>query len=104
MTFARPAAGGIEILVRLTPRGGADAVDGIATDSAGAERLAVRVRAAPEKGAANEALERLLAKVLDNPRSSVAVISGHTSRSKTVLASGDADELLERLSALTRKS
>jgi uncharacterized protein YggU (UPF0235/DUF167 family) len=100
MTCARVAAGGIEIFVRLTPRGGADAVDGIVTDSAGAERLAVRVRAVPEKGAANEALERLLAKALDIPRSSVAVTSGHTSRSKTVLATGDRAGLMDRLAAI----
>jgi uncharacterized protein YggU (UPF0235/DUF167 family) len=70
--------------VRLTPRGGADRIDDTVTDAAGTPRLAVRVRAVPEKGAANESLERLLARTLGVPASAVAVTAGHASRAKTV--------------------
>lgn len=96
----RRSAGGIELFVRLTPRGGADRIDGIVTDSAGESRLAARVRAVPEKGAANEALERLLAKLLGVPPRDVSVVAGHTSRAKTVAVSGDAEALAARIAAL----
>lgn len=52
--------------------------------------LTVHVRAVPEKGAANEALERLLAKSLGLARSRVAVVSGQTARIKIVRIEGDA--------------
>ena len=64
--------------VRLTPRGGRDAVDGV--DAEG--RLAVRVSAPPVDGAANDALVRLLADALDVPRITVVIESGATSRVK----------------------
>lgn len=51
--------------------------------------LAVRVRAVPEKGLANRALEKLIARWLDVPASSVKVTTGETSRIKTVSITGD---------------
>jgi uncharacterized protein YggU (UPF0235/DUF167 family) len=42
--------------VRLTPRGGRDAIDGIEPLSAGRRVLKVRVRAAASEGEANAAL------------------------------------------------
>jgi uncharacterized protein YggU (UPF0235/DUF167 family) len=62
--------------------------------------LQVRVRAAPEKGAANAALEALIARALGVSKSSVSVIAGGTSRVKTVHIAGDAEHLgaaLQRL-------
>lgn len=82
-------SGGVSLRVRLTPRGGRDAVEGIAALSDGSTVLAARVRAVPEKGAANAALEALLAKTLALPRSTVAVTAGGTARLKTVTLSGD---------------
>ena len=46
--------------VRLTPKGGRDAIDGAETLSNGHEVLKARVRAAPSEGEANEALCRLI--------------------------------------------
>lgn len=51
--------------------------------------LAARVRAVPEKGLANRALEKLIARWLDVPASSVKVTTGETSRIKTVSITGD---------------
>lgn len=51
--------------------------------------MAARVMALPDKGAANAALERLVAEWLDVPASSVSVISGHAARLKTVGVNGD---------------
>ena len=55
--------------VRLTPKGGRDAVEGWAAASDGSEHLKARVRSVPEDGKANEALIGLLAKTLALPKS-----------------------------------
>jgi uncharacterized protein (TIGR00251 family) len=44
----------------------------------------VRVTAAPERGRANDAVERLLAERLHVPRNAVSVVSGHAARDKIV--------------------
>ena len=54
-------------------------------------RLRVRVAAPPVDGAANESLVRLLAAVLDVPRSDVTIESGATSRVKRVRVEGGAE-------------
>ncbi|MEX0673345.1 MAG: DUF167 domain-containing protein [Gaiellaceae bacterium] len=52
----------------------------------------VRVTAAPERGAANDAVVRLLAETLGLPRRAVTIVSGHSGREKTVeLAGTDRD-------------
>lgn len=94
----RPA--GIRIHARLTPRGGRDALEGIETLSDGRAVLKARVRAAPEKGLANAALESLVAKALGVPKSSVSVVAGGTSRLKTVDVAGDAKRLAEAMEKL----
>lgn len=74
--------------VRLTPRGGADRLEGWGADAAGRSFLKARVRAAPEEGAANAALEALLAKALGVPKSAVQVSAGHAARLKTLRVEG----------------
>jgi uncharacterized protein (TIGR00251 family) len=59
----------------------------------------VRVSEAPEDGRANEAVLRLLAKILDVPRRSLEVVSGHTSRDKIVVLDGRDQAHTERLLA-----
>lgn len=93
-------AAGIRIRVRLTPRGGRDAVEGIEVLADGTAVLKARVRAAPENGSANAALERLMAETFSVPQSSVSVVRGGASRVKIVRIAGDAEQLrkiLERL-------
>lgn len=51
-------ASGVAVAVRLTPKGGRDAIDGIETLSDGRAVLKVRVQAAPSEGEANAALIR----------------------------------------------
>lgn len=80
---------GIDLFVRLTPKSSSDAIDGVGMAADGAVHLAARVRAVPEKGAANTALERLLADSLSVPKSAVSVTGGATSRLKTVQIEGD---------------
>lgn len=97
---ARLAAGGILIDVRLTPRGGRDAIDGLSALSDGRIVVAARVRAVPEKGAANAALAALIAEAFGVGRGAVAVVSGQTARVKTVRIEGDGAALMARAAAL----
>lgn len=84
-----------EILaVRLTPRGGRDAVDGWALDADGRPYLKVRVASPPVDGAANAALLAFLAKTLRIPRSAVRLAAGDTARLKRLELDGvDAEDL-----------
>jgi uncharacterized protein len=72
--------------VRLTPRGGADRVDGVGEDGA----LRARVAAPPVDGAANEALCRLLARDLGIARGAVRVVAGASGRRKVLEVDADA--------------
>ncbi len=78
----------MRLTVRLSPRGGRDAIDGWALDEAGRPYLKVRVSAPPVEGAANAALEALLANALGLPRSAVTVVRGQTARIKQVEIEG----------------
>jgi uncharacterized protein len=86
--------------VRLTPSGGADRIDAARVDDAGEAYLCARVRAAPEKGEANAALETLIAKALGIARSKVRVARGSKARMKTLLiedaTAADIDALFAR--------
>src|SRR5690606_22842585 len=75
---------GFELRVRLTPKAGADRIDGPETGAGGEVWLKARVRAIPENGAANAALEAMLAKALGAPKSAVRVVRGPHARVKTV--------------------
>ena len=75
--------------VRLTPKGGRDAIEGWAEGPDGKRYLKARVAAPPEDGKANEALVRLIAKALDVGKTRVRIVSGAASRMKTVVAEAD---------------
>ena len=85
----RLVAGGAELRVRAQPGASKDAIEGQGEDAAGQAFLKVRVRAVPEKGKANAAIEQLLAKALGLPKSAVSVEKGETQRIKTVRISAD---------------
>lgn len=82
--------GGAELRVRVQPGASKDAIEGRGEDAAGQVFLKVRVRAVPEKGKANAAVEQLLAKALGLPKSAVSVEKGETQRIKTVRISAGA--------------
>jgi uncharacterized protein YggU (UPF0235/DUF167 family) len=86
--------------VRLTPKAALDRIDGVETAADGRSHLKARVRAVPENGAANQALERIMAKALGVPASAVSVIAGGTSRLKTLRIVGDAAELAKSVEGL----
>lgn len=91
---------GLVLRVRLTPKGGRDAVEGWERASDGRPHLKARVRAAPEDGKANAALLALLAETLQVPRSALCLVGGEKARLKTVRVAGDTALLKQRLDGL----
>jgi uncharacterized protein len=100
--YARRSANGIDLFFRLTPRAARNAICGQKVGADGKTYLVAHVRAVPEKGAANVALEKLVAGWLGVPPSTVSLVAGSTSRMKTVFVAGDPDDLTGRLSTLLR--
>ena len=98
----RPAGSGLVVRVRVTPKASRDAIEGVEATAEGAA-LKARVRAVPADGAANAAVERLVAAWLGVAKSTVSLVSGAKSRIKTLSVAGDADALearaAERLAA-----
>jgi uncharacterized protein (TIGR00251 family) len=78
-TYLRADPDGVLLAVKLQPRASLNEI-GTALGS----ELRIKVTAPPVEAAANEALVRLLADVLDCPRNRVMLIRGHSSRHKTI--------------------
>ena len=96
----RLAPGGLELVVRVTPTGGRDAVDGIAELADGTCVLKVRVRAAASEGEANAAVIRVVAAALGVPARAVELVAGGQARVKRLQVGGDGAALaaaLERI-------
>ena len=90
-TAARPWAvtpAGLLVVVRLTPRGGRDAIDGIEQRADGQCVLKARVRSAATEGEANAALVALLARAVHVPSRDVALVGGATARIKRLTIAG----------------
>jgi len=81
----------LRLTVRVTPRGGRDAVEGWILDAARRPALRLRVAAAAADGAANTAVAALLAKALDLPRSRIAIVRGTSARLKQIEIEGLAE-------------
>lgn len=96
----REIADGVELAVRLTPRGGSARIEGIA-DWDGQPVLKVRVAAPPVEGAANDALTAFLAKRLGLPRSAVTLVAGDRARLKRLRVTGEG--IADRLAALAAR-
>ena len=92
---------GITLAVRLTPRAGRDAIDGIEPLADGCRVLKVRVRAAASEGAANAALIALIAKALGVAQRDVQIVAGTTARVKRVRVAGTGAALAARLEKIS---
>jgi len=88
----RASAAGLEVLARVTPKAGRDGVDGLVETPQG-QALKVRVRAVAEDGAANAALEKVVAQWLGLAGGRVRVVRGHKSRVKLLGISGAPAEI-----------
>jgi|TARA_B100000315_G_C14026139_1_gene341068 hypothetical protein len=80
---------GVAIAVCLRPGASANRIDGIQSMADGKACLSVRVTAVPEKGKANQAMIKILAKAWHVPRGNLAVIAGARKRHKTLLLQGE---------------
>ena len=83
---------------RLTPKSSKDVIDGLDVTAEG-PAFKARVRAIPEDGAANAALERLVSEWLQVPKSAARLVAGAKSRVKSIAAGGDVNEIEDRLRA-----
>ena len=84
---------GVILKVQVQPRASRDEVVGLHGDG-----LKIRITAAPVAGAANKHLLKFLAKKLRVARSQMSIISGATSRTKSIAIEGiTAKELRQRL-------
>ena len=98
--YARLTEAGLILHLRVTPNAGRDAIDGPETRDDGTTVLRLRVAAVPDKGRANAAVIALLSKALGYPKSAFELVSGDTSRFKTLRIAGVTDDLLARLASL----
>ncbi|TPI11407.1 DUF167 domain-containing protein [Mesorhizobium sp. B4-1-3] len=98
----RPRENGIELFIRLTPKAAVDGIDEVETAADGRSHLKARVRAVPENGAANTALERMLAKALGVPVSAVSVVAGGSARLKTLRVVGEPTALAKSVAVLSK--
>jgi uncharacterized protein YggU (UPF0235/DUF167 family) len=88
------------LAVRVTPRGGRDAVDGCELLADGRAVLKLRVRAAPDGGDANAAVLKLLGKALGLRQADVTLSAGATARLKQIALRGDGATLAQALERL----
>jgi uncharacterized protein (TIGR00251 family) len=84
----------MRIQIKVVPKSSRDEIAGWL-----GERLKVRVRAAPERGKANAAVEKLLSDVLGTP---ARVVVGHATPMKTVEIDAPEDVVRARLGAFER--
>src|SRR5690606_5404845 len=107
--MARPARkagqkteGGLRVSVRVTPRGGRDAIVSASKDEAGQFRLLVKVAAPPADGAANTAVVAMVAKAFGVAKSYVRILRGETALERLICIEGDATAQEDRLAELER--
>jgi uncharacterized protein (TIGR00251 family) len=87
----RATSTGTRMDLRIMPRSSKNGIDGVRNG-----RLVVRVTAPPVDSAANGAVIAVLANILDVPKHSVRIVSGATSRNKTVEITGLDEVTLHR--------
>ena len=84
---------GVTFRVKIQPRAKRNAVVGELGDA-----LKVALTAPPVDGRANEACIEFFAELLKLPRSSITIVSGHSSRNKVIRVTGiSTEELRGRL-------
>lgn len=93
MITIKPQGSDVLLLVKVVPKSSRDRIVGALGGA-----LKIAVAAPPEKGAANDAVCMLLAKVLGVHSRQVGIEAGHASPRKTVRITGiDADTVREKL-------
>lgn len=83
------AAGGLRVLVRLSPKSASARVLGLAERPDGRSDLKIAVKAPPEGGRANAELIEFLAEEWGVPKRDLTLAAGAADRRKTILLAGD---------------
>jgi hypothetical protein len=94
----RASKAGLLLDVRVSPKAAHDGIDGLA-DTPQGPAIKVRVRAVPDQGEANAAVETVVARWLGLPVRQVAVARGHKSRVKTLQIGGEPGALASLVAA-----
>jgi uncharacterized protein len=102
--FFKLMGDGALVFVRASPGAAKDEIAGQWQGAGDEPRLAVKVAAPPDKGKANAAIIKLLAKALGVAKSTLSVSAGETARLKTVTIIGDPAVLEPALRRLIDKS
>lgn len=89
----RETVKGLIIRVRLTPNSSRDAIEGLVQQADGVWALKTRVRSVPEKGKANKAVIKLIAKSMSLAPSRLSLISGQKDRNKELLVENVGDDI-----------
>ncbi len=76
------------LAVRVTPKASRNEVTGLYTAADGAVSLSVKVTAAPDKGQANAAVIKTLAKATGVSKATFNLVKGHADRNKTFEITG----------------
>jgi uncharacterized protein YggU (UPF0235/DUF167 family) len=97
------APDGIRVAVRVAPKSAADRIGDIAAAADGGAALKVAVTAAPERGKANTAVVRLLAKAWGVPKSTITVTAGAADRRKTLHVAGEPAALRRKIETWLRE-
>ena len=93
MIAIHETSAGISFAIKVQPRAKRNAVTGEIGDA-----LKLALTAPPVEGRANQACIEFFANLLEVPRSSVTIASGHTGRRKVIRVAGlSADEVRKRL-------
>jgi uncharacterized protein (TIGR00251 family) len=95
------APNGIVVTIRLTPRGGRDAIETVERLADGRSVLKARVRAAASEGEANTALIKLVAKTLGVAPRDVSLVAGASARLKRLRVEGPGTTLAAALEKIS---
>lgn len=87
MLFIKDSSSGLVFKVHVQPRSSRNKVVGLHGDA-----LKVKLTAPPVEGKANQACIELLTKALGVPKSSLAIVSGQSSRLKQILLTCSANQ------------
>ncbi len=90
----------VDLYIKVTPNSSRDEITGIVKTGDNNYRLAVKIRAVPEKGKANKAVIAFFAKAMRLPKSAFMVSSGSTARQKTLRIEGNPQIIVEKLATL----
>ena len=98
--FFKETPEGMTVTVFVQPRSSKNSIVGLHGDA-----LKIRLTAPPVEGAANKMCIEFLAKQLGVSKSSLSIISGHSSRTKRILIKQDdnAPNLRERINMLVER-